>query len=462
MSVSFDELLIVSPDQALLLTVTGWAFALFVSEAVLFVTNIRFPMCYRLPYHLAIALLFWFPYFSSPELTEFNEEQTQWRLLAFPWLTAAVALTLLPAIWQGRRSVSGNTTPWKWPVFPWALFVFLGVVCVMRTYVLTFSFGPSDSFETSFGALHLYPMAVALAVLLLEAGVKHRRVGFQVLAMTLPVIASGAVILESNRHLSVEIARGQFAAHVGDPNIAACIVAALFYILAALRRVPLADLGLVIAVNGALSAGGWTDGGLPHSTLVAMGLVYFTAGVWTRSATRMLIGFAILSGQWLVAPVISPFAELRVSLAFHTALLGLMIVGPIRGGQVGRWIISGVLVLMVVASFAALVGYESSVMTPHWSISYAGCMGCACVLYGRLIGDPRFQIAAKLIALLLALRLLWIAIQAIDAAIGRRATATLIAGTTSFVIAGAISALKSRRALLPSTDQANGHFGDRS
>lgn len=461
MSVSFDELLIIAPAEALELTLAGWLFALAISETVLLLASIRFPVCYRVPYHLAIALLFWFPYFSSPELTEFTEDQTQWRLLAFPWMTAAIALTLLPAIWQGDRSVAGNTTPWKWPVFPWSLFGFLGVVCVLRTYVLTFSFGPSDSFETSFGAIHLFPMAIATSILLLEAGHKHRRVAPTVLAMMLPVVATAGLYLDGWGRPSALIAIEQFRIHICEPKTAAFAIAGLFYGLALIRRVPGADFGLIAAVFGlmqnlqiGLPIG---ESAVPAVAFIVGGAGYFAVGAYTRSATRMVIGTGVFAAMWITSPLVSPLSELRVAMAFHTALLGLMLTGPLRGGQVGRWIVNGVLVLFVAASAAAFFGYEAGVMTPHWTLSYIGSMACVSTLYGRLLSDRRFHYAARVIACLFIVRVSIIGVKLLVDQIGLRATASIAAGIASFIVAGVISTVKSRQTQPSVTDDEAGY-----
>lgn len=446
MSVSFDELLVIAPEHALSLTLTGWTFAILVTEAVLALTRIRLNAEYRVPYHAALALLFWFPYFGSPELTEFTRDQTEWRLLAFPWLVAAVALSLLPAVWRGRESARNNSTPWTWPVFPWALFVFLGVVCVLRSYVLVFSFGPTDGFETSFGPLHVLPTLTALGVLLLEAGRRHQRVAVTYLGITLPVVAAALTFIDLSGRPAALLVDQLFRERIALPSTFGCAIVVAVALWAMVRRVAYAEIWVAAGIfAGFLSQGVTSSPATLTGAMVGCGLIYFAIGYVTRSAARMTIGSTLLAAAWLRAPELGPFDNLRVAAVFHTALLGLMVIGPRRGGRVGRWIINGVVVLFLAAGMAAFLGYDGrGKMTPDWTLSYLGSLACVAWGYGRLIADRRFRHVTWTLAALFIGRMSIAGLAAIAKRIGIRATAAILGGIGSLALAGLISYLKSR------------------
>lgn len=447
MSVSFDELLIIEPNQALSLTLAGWLFAVVITEIVLRLTHIKLPIAYRAPYHAAVALLFWFPYFASPELTGFTADQTELRLLAFPWLFAAIALSLLPAVRRGAASVptDANGPPWKWPTYPWALFVFLGIVGLLRSYVLTFSFGPSDGFETSFGALHLMPMGFGLAVLLLEVGIRRERALARWAGLILPALCIAGVSLDVGSRQSAVLVFDAFQEQFGDPRKVAYALATAFYLVAWLRRVALADLWLAGSTTAgviALCGTGTTSIAIVPIILLG-GIAFFAIGVRKRSAVHMLVGGGLLSSTWLVAPLIAPLDQLRVSAAIHTAVFMLMLIGPIRGGRFGRWIINGVIVFIAAAGIVAFANYDGQLFTPDWTLSYIGTLACISAVYARAIGDSRFFWLSGGLATLFVGRIAISGVAILAKGIGVRATGTLVGGSISFIIAIAISMRKS-------------------
>ena len=112
------------------------------SEAVLRGLRIGLPAAYRGPYYLVLLLLFaypvglgWMNYYSY-------YQSLTWALFVFPAAGALALLTLLSAarIPPWRETKSG--TPWRWPFYPWSLFVFLTVGLAIRSWWLTIAFEP--------------------------------------------------------------------------------------------------------------------------------------------------------------------------------------------------------------------------------------------------------------------------------------------------------------------------------
>jgi hypothetical protein len=96
---------------------------------------------FRGPLYLAIGLFFLYPVLLMHLLDRFGDGVprraagwTMWGIFLFPTAAAAVTLSLLPAVWKGPAYVAHNGTPWRWPLFPWSVFVVLGVGIVLRSY----------------------------------------------------------------------------------------------------------------------------------------------------------------------------------------------------------------------------------------------------------------------------------------------------------------------------------------
>src|SRR5262245_64209858 len=60
-SVTFDELLVLSPGQGVACSVGGLLFALAVSDGLLRTTRLRLPALFRVPYYLILSLFFLYP-----------------------------------------------------------------------------------------------------------------------------------------------------------------------------------------------------------------------------------------------------------------------------------------------------------------------------------------------------------------------------------------------------------------
>lgn len=182
-SVTFDELLNLVPSQGITLIVAGYGLATLVSEALFLGLKIRLRMAFRLPYHLWLVLLYFFPLFVSPELTKLGVLDTSWRLSLFPVLSCLLTLSLLPAVWRGSAYCADNGTPWRWPLFPWTLFLFIWLANGFRTYAITISFLPSDAMQTAFQTYFLVPLVFGLSVILLEMGITEKRAGLSAFSL---------------------------------------------------------------------------------------------------------------------------------------------------------------------------------------------------------------------------------------------------------------------------------------
>src|SRR5262245_4898626 len=141
LSLTFDGVLVSQPATGRGLLLTGWLLAIAVSEGLLNGLRIRLPILYRIPYHLLLILLFLYPLAIVGGLGK-DAGAAVWRIYLFSPVAAAAILTLLPAVHLGPSYVSESGTPWKWPLYPWSLFVFLMICLGFRAYAFSLSFDP--------------------------------------------------------------------------------------------------------------------------------------------------------------------------------------------------------------------------------------------------------------------------------------------------------------------------------
>jgi hypothetical protein len=152
--------------------------------------------------------------------------------------------------------VAGHGTPWRWPWFPWGLFAVLTVGVCVRGYAQGLSFDPvlSLGYEdamrlpSAFGPHFLVPVLLAIAVLVLEAGLVTRSCRVQGVALAVP---AACVLLALPWGPSVGPHAeflAEFTRRVGSPLCLTLISAAVFYGVAWWHRVRWAEPAFVAAL----------------------------------------------------------------------------------------------------------------------------------------------------------------------------------------------------------------------
>jgi hypothetical protein len=256
LSLTFDGVLIARRGTGILLLFTGWLVAVSVSEGILRGLKMRLPPLYRVPYHLLLLLLFFYPLWIVSSYGD-NGQTAQWRIYLFSPAAALVLLTLLPAVRQGAHGARDSGTPWNWPLYPWSIFVVLGVCITLRAYALCLAFDPVLSqslreamrLESAFGGYFLVPLLFATAVLLLEAGIVSRRATVRFAALCLPVVGVLLSLPGATGSLPHDEFVARFTSGVGSPLWSASIAAAAFFAWARFRQVRAAEIpGIVLAV----------------------------------------------------------------------------------------------------------------------------------------------------------------------------------------------------------------------
>ncbi len=286
------------PGSALLLL--ALAFSVVVSEGLLRLLRIHLAAMYRGPYYLMLTLLFTYPILLT--WLSFYEYYPllSWALYAFPAFAGMVLLTLLPAARHGAHREPASGTPWRWPYYPWSLFVFLTVGVGIRSWWLTLAFQWTEGQDYIFQPYFLAPLVLAWSALVLEMGLArgHRRTIVAGLAMPVLTLVTAFPGLPSDG-AALDFVQ-LLTSTIGSP--AQIVIGGLvsFYAFACLRHVRAAEAmlaasALVAAVvdRGTLSLDQLTA---PQPLIVGgIALGMLAVGIVTRTSWRVLLGGGLIA-----------------------------------------------------------------------------------------------------------------------------------------------------------------------
>jgi len=356
-SVTFDEVLVLSPWRGFACYLGGLLFAVVVSEALLRGIRLALPAWFRVPYYLILALFFLYPLALSRLTGEPHSAALLWGLFGFSSAAGLVFLTLLPAIRCGPNYVRANGSPWHWPLYPWVLFGLLGLAVPARAYLLCWSMHWLGAYELDqlvFGPYFLVPFGLAIIILLLEIGIVSRNRTVIGIALAGPV---GLVFLSLVGHRPDPLYRqllGLFTEQLGgDPLYWTLLAGTAFYAYATLRRVPMAIEALTAALAALAFVGPLTlmrgeFDPLTPAPLLAAAVLQLGLGFWRRNPWRFLLGYAGVALTIPEAVLTSPI------LVFHMALLAMLIVGTVFDDLVGRLLRTVGAALVLFGCLAAL------------------------------------------------------------------------------------------------------------
>ncbi len=257
-SVTFDEVLVSNPEVGYLCYLAGMLFAVLVSEGILRGIRLGLPVYFRLSYYLILSLFFLYPLALRPLVPFPRSEELLWGLFGFSTVAGLVFLTLLPAIRKGPDYVRDNGSPWRWPLYPWALFGLLALAVPARAFLLCWSMHlliGANLDDLVFGPYFVVPFGFALAILLLEIGIVSSRRLVKFIALCFPpALLALAAIEPPPNPIYVEF-REAFAARLGGgPAWLTLLAGVAFYAYAAVRH----RLALVVAAAALTGCAGLT------------------------------------------------------------------------------------------------------------------------------------------------------------------------------------------------------------
>jgi hypothetical protein len=406
-SVTFDETLARSPELGKICYLGGLAFAIALSEGMLRGTRLVLPVGFRVPYYLFLALFFLYPLALVPLLDRPHGEALQWALFGFSPAAGLLALTLLPAIRRGRDYVRNNGSPWRWPMYPWALFVFLGLGVAARSFLLCWSMQHverTDPEQFIFGPYFLVPFLLAVAVLVLELGVAASSRPTLRVALAIP---AGLVVLAMVGDRPDALYQGflsLFIARLGaTPLYLTLIAAAGFYAYAMLRRVPMAVTASTVALAVLAVVGPGTrdlDGLVPARPwpLLAIAALQMGIGLRRRDAWRILAGAGCLLVAVMIGLEGTGAMPQRIPIAFHLALAVVLVLGAAFDDPFARLLRTAGAALVLLACLAALSGrFDRPESVPPWMLAaYTPTLAALLAGYGVLLRHRASRIAAAL------------------------------------------------------------------
>lgn len=393
-SVTFDELLVVPmvdpqggvPIRGIVCNVLGLLFAVGVSAALLRGIRLDLPAGFRVPYYLILGLFFLYPLALCPLLADPHGEALQWGLFGFSSVAGLIFLMLLPAIRRGRKYVRDNGSPWPWPMYPWSLFVFLALAVVGRAVLLCWSLHPIGGAHLErliFGPYFLAPFGLAIAVLLLELGLKARHRGTLGAAMAIPVALSLLSLIGHRSDPVYERFLAIFTARLGgDPVFCTLLASVGFYLYAAIRRVAwsVEALTAMLAILTCVHADFLKVRDLTPqpAALVVAGTLLLALGVVRQQSWRCFLG--ALSLALVVALVFPADAGVwRFAISYHLVVVIVMIVATAFDDVLARVLRLLGPGMVLLACFIAMF---ATVRPPWLSMLYAPLMAGLLAGYG--------------------------------------------------------------------------------
>jgi hypothetical protein len=402
MAMSGDDTLASNPGKGTLGCLGGLLFAVIVTEAILRTIRLALPGWYRAAYYLILALMFLYPIALIPLVSEPDSPRLQWALFGFPVFSGLVLTALAPAARRGAAYVALNGSPWRWPLFPWSLFLIMAGILAVRSYSLCVSFHYVGGTRTIFAPYFLVPIGLAVSLVWLEIGIASGRRGVMFLASALPLILA-AVAMNGHRYEPIYLRfLGMFMdALGGSPAFLTLVAALVFHSYAAARKAPLAIELMCVTLVGLAMVGRRTV--MPHEIsplwsipLIAAGLILGLIALRCRLEFRALVaGCLLVFGLTRACGELWPAAPLQ-SIGVHLAVAALLVLGACFRGWLlvlGRTIC--VLVLTALGVSAVLRLSEIEPLVPAaimpWYPLFVIVTGVA---YGRWLEQPLFVACA--------------------------------------------------------------------
>lgn len=341
LSSSLDVVLLDAPLLGTCLLGGGLLFSIGLSETLLRALRIGLPGQYRWPFYAMLGLLFLHPVVTAWVSLQALYAARSLAIYGFPTLAAAALLTLLPAARMRAEEEPASGTPWRWPMYPWSLFVFLTLGFVIRSWWVTISFEAVIGTESCFRPFFLLPIVLAWSALLLEMGKARENLMTQGIGLALPLL--GLVLGfpgEGSTSLEASLYSG-LAGSVGSPPQLAVWSLLAFYAWAWLRSAAVAEvfvigLALLSSVIGRQTFD-WQTLASPQPLILA----FVAGGLLALAISRKSTWRAVVCGLMAVAAARFSGAQVGSGLWFwqwHAPLLAFLAVAAVFNDDMARFL----------------------------------------------------------------------------------------------------------------------------
>ncbi|QDT53971.1 hypothetical protein Pan44_19980 [Caulifigura coniformis] len=420
LALSFDDAVLRDRAHGARLLCAALGVAVVVSELLIRGLRLNFPARYRLPYYAQMGLLFLFPLVLAGPAGASDWNLLRLELYGFSWLAAGSLLLLIPAVGQGARGIEDTGTPWKWPMYPWPAFVFLGLCLLARTFAQCLSFDSASSVSTRvaieslpsvFGPHFLAPFVLAVGILLYIAADRCGDLFWR--SRVLVLFAAAALLLSFNPRIVNPMTRDLLASlsslFVAPPQMMLIVLMTLFAI-AALRGDRTARSGLLVAAviqscvdRGTVDWGSFCRPRPEILGIIGLGLVIHGLAA-RRSVAFVAGGVGVIAASRFGGFLSNPLTSESV-VTVHALIAVLLLAGLAfddRLAAAWRWGAAG---LLATAEMAISVIHHSA---PDVSLLYVAIIGAMGVAIARARRDFVFALLAAGSVLLIEANAAWL------------------------------------------------------
>ena len=363
LSVSFDRVCLDDQYVGLMFLSVSLAFCLLVCETLLRVLKIRLPWYYRSVFYLQLVMLFLYPpWLGHLSLTD-QLSALGWYAMGFPTFMAATVVMLLPAARRRMAGLRRNGTPWRWPWYPWTIFLVLGIGVLIRALTITYSFDPTKGFRSGFQGYFLIPLLLAVLLIMAEncIGRSSQRPWWRFIVLPLSTLA---LALPGTPHSKAQARYLDLLQEtIGSPIQIAAVLLIAYFVYLLCKGVKTAEWGILVSL-GVLS---FVDhdtvnlrtltGMNPIPMVIGVSLMLATAVLW-RNTARMCVATLGVVALLTYALRETGFVANRGYVPIHLAVVAVILVGAIYRDHLGRAIRRYAAVILAAVALLSILTYR--------------------------------------------------------------------------------------------------------
>jgi hypothetical protein len=398
MAIFGDDAMASDPGRGTMIAIGSFLFALVLTETVLGVIGLRMPGWYRVAYYLILALVFLYPIALAPLLSDPESAGLRWALFGFSPLAALALLALAPAAYRGAAYVAENGSPWRWPLYPWSLFLIMALGLAVRCSSLCVSFHFVEGRNSIYGSYFLIPIGFAVCVVWLEIGIASGRRGVMWAASAAPL---GLAALAMSGHRYDPVYQSFLTLFMktlgGSPAYFSLLAAIGFQFYAAARGVrgawALMTIGLTaLSVVGPRTIEAIDLVSLRWLPLVAAGTVLGAIAWHRRASGRALVAAMLLVlGLGRASEVFWPRVD-SIAVVGHLAIVGLLVVGAVFDDTFARRIRTAGAAVLLLLGLISAAGYSGPARSLPAGVAtfYPIMIAAGAAAYGLMVRDRMY------------------------------------------------------------------------